>query len=297
MNILRITVDPEVLATGAFGTGAVVRVESSATGGGAGFAELGTVAIVAAQMEVTYYHATGTSTTWYRTRYSKASPVAPGDWSEYGPEFQSEGTVAYATVSDFTSTFESEPASGRLERIAECLEEASSLLEGAIGWDFYRHPTTSTEIRYFDGPRDDYRLCVHEGIVSVSELAVRSSAATSTWTVVAAGDYFLDPRVLLPGESYTHLTLTRAGAQSFYWPGIATIRVTGVFGYSVVPTRVKRATVALAREIYRADSTFAGSTFGSADLGGGAAPAFGMWPRTAYDCVKFYKSRDFCYAG
>jgi len=290
MNILRITVDPEVLATGAFGTGALARVESSATGGGVGFSELGTVAVVAGAMAATYYHSAGTTTTWYRTRYSNSTDTLR---SEYGAEFQSEGVVAYATVSDFTSTFEVAPASARLERIAETLEEASSLLDGAIGFDFYRHPVTSTEARIFDGPRGGYRLCVHAGIVSVTTLEVRGTAADTTWTTVAPADYFLEPRTLLQGDSYTHLTLTRVGAQPAFWYGTATVRVTGVFGHATVPTRVKRATVALARQIYRADATVPGGMAGPDEWGGGAQPR--GWPDETYRCIAFYRGRDFCW--
>lgn len=294
---LRINVDPSVLDTW-LGAGALVSIERSATGGGGGlpapaggFSVIWTAPIVANQMVVTYYDTTGTAASWYRTQYTDSLGAHP---SEYSPEFQPDIVSAYASVADFTSTMESAPPGARVTRIEEVLEEASRLIEGAIGWDFYRHPATGvSEVRLYDGPRNGHRLCVHEGIVSLATVAVRDSAATATWTSVAAADYFTEPRVLLPDESYTHLALTGVGTQSFFWPGIATVQLTGVFGYQVIPTRIRRATVALARQIYRADATTPGGMAGEAELSMGMLPR--GWPDDTWRAIRYYRDRDMCW--
>lgn len=87
MNVVTIYVaNPEqLLATAGFGAGALIRVESSATGGGAGYAEIGTVAIVTGTNVYAYEDQAATTGTWYRTRYSNAGNT---NRSDYSPEFQ-----------------------------------------------------------------------------------------------------------------------------------------------------------------------------------------------------------------
>jgi len=208
----------------------------------------------------------------------------------------SSSTVAYATAADFADTFESPPAAARAGRIAAVLAEASALIDAELGFDHYRHPVgAGTEARIFDGPRTRRRLCVHAGIVSVTTVEVRYVASDTTWTTLAATDWYLEPRVLGPDESYQHLCLTGSGTwPAFPW-GVATIRITGVFGYAAVPTMVRRATVALARQIYRADATTPGGMVGDSELSMGAMPR--GWPDDTWRLVRYVRARDFCYAG
>jgi hypothetical protein len=67
--VIRIDVwlpDPAgALATGAFGAGALIRIERSATVGGV-YAEVATLPLVATTLAYTYWDPTGDDTTWYR---------------------------------------------------------------------------------------------------------------------------------------------------------------------------------------------------------------------------------------
>lgn len=287
---LRINVDPEMLETTKYGAGAVVRIERSSSLGGS-YAEIGTAPLVANQLIVEYDDATGTTSSWYRTRYSDSGNTKQSD---YSPEFQPATEIAYATVEDFTDTFEVSPSSGRVRRIESVLAEASSLLVAAIGWDFYRHPASAgTEQRTLDVSRASRRLCVHGGVVSLTTVEVRGGP-TDSWTTLSESDWYLDPRSVSIGESAGHVALTGATGWTTWPAGVATVRLTGVFGYATVPIDVRRATVALARQMYRADSTTAGGAYGPDELAGGIAPGSGVWPRDTYDVVNRYRHLYWC---
>jgi len=60
----------ELLLAGFLGAGAKIHLERSATGGGLGFSEITTISIVTATYSYTYYDSGGSSTSWYRSRYT-----------------------------------------------------------------------------------------------------------------------------------------------------------------------------------------------------------------------------------
>lgn len=97
-NVLKIGVPnpDELLAAGAYGAGALIRVERSPTGG-SGYAEIGTTTIVVATTSYAYDDSSGVDGSWYRTRYSNAGNTLQ---SSYSAEFQASSTVPmYAMLS------------------------------------------------------------------------------------------------------------------------------------------------------------------------------------------------------
>ena len=60
--------------------------------------------------------------------------------------------TAYATLADFLSTYEVAPPAGRNTRIHAALDEASTMLDGAIGWDFNSHPVAGPRCISSTGP-------------------------------------------------------------------------------------------------------------------------------------------------
>jgi hypothetical protein len=83
LNLLRIDVpEPaELLATGGFGAGALIRVESATAAAGP-WTEIGTTALSATVTSYLYCDATGTDGTWYRWRISNAAGILDGDYSD-----------------------------------------------------------------------------------------------------------------------------------------------------------------------------------------------------------------------
>ncbi len=90
-NILTLTASnpDQLLNAGAYGVGAVIRVQSGALAAGP-FTDEGTVPIVAGTTSYTYYDTNGTSSTWYRIRYENAGGTTVSDWSTV---FQSQTSL------------------------------------------------------------------------------------------------------------------------------------------------------------------------------------------------------------
>ena len=247
MNILRINVDPEVLATNAYGAGALVRVERSATGGGAGFAELGTVAVVAGQTQVTYYHQTGATSDWYRTRYSDSGN---GLQSAYGSEFQAGGPQPYATFGDVKARL------GLVDTNDDVLLEsivgqANSALEAMLG----RRVGPDNGATYVFNGDGQRRLRVTRGIRAVTSMTVALWTG-ATPVSVPAGDIFLEPASgdRAPGEpaDWIFLSPVPTGGVYTFGYGLNTVSVTGDFGFASIPPALSDVAVNMAVTRWRA---------------------------------------------
>ncbi len=92
LQILRLSVSnpDELLGSGVLGAGAKIRVERSATGGGVGFTEIATTNLVTITYAYTVYDATGSTTSWYRARYSNAGGTV---FTDYSAEFRAAETT------------------------------------------------------------------------------------------------------------------------------------------------------------------------------------------------------------
>ena len=94
---------PDDALTG-YGAGAILRVQSSATETGT-FANLTTVAVVAATYQYETWDAAGDKTTWYRWRIENAAATETGDWSAafqgWDPAVAARNAGSYATLDDW----------------------------------------------------------------------------------------------------------------------------------------------------------------------------------------------------
>ena len=256
MNILRINVDPEVLQTNAYGAGALVRVERSATGGGAGYAELGTVAIVAGQMAVTYYHQTGASTDWYRTRYSNSVNTLQ---SEYGGEFQAGGPQPYTTFNavkarlGITDTTDDALLETYVNQVNDWLEER---LGRPVGPD-----NGATYI--FDG-NGTRRLHVPRGVRAVTSLTVAPATGQTPVTVPAA-DIKLVPaageRLPRHPADWIYLSDIPTGGVYYFAPGFGTVTVVGDFGFAAIPDALTDVATTCVVSKYRARGAGGGDNY------------------------------------
>src|SRR5574343_513134 len=205
-------------------------------------------------------------------------------------EFEVRGSLldatraVYATVADFRATWDVAPSTTNDARIEAALAEASGMIDMAVGRGFGRYPATGTEQRTLD-PRGGARLCVHDGIVSLTTVEYRTSAGDA-WTTLASG-WALRPASPLPGEPSDHVILDGSGAITEWPKGTALVRITGVFGWAAVPARIRSATATLAHELYRAQGTNVGGIRGPDALSAGAMPR-GL-PESVYRLVDHYR--------
>lgn len=275
--------DPDdLLNTGEYGAGAVIRLQTSATEAGVyadvtGTGSTPTIALVAGTTSYTGRDPNGTSTSWYRTRYENSGATRVSDWTT---SFLAGALTAYATLEDLLElTPEATTLSDNL--LTDLLVRASAHIDARCGRDFYRHPqVTGTEIRYFDGDGTDV-LRVRERIVSISTLETGDG---TTFSTVTAGTYYLLPYNLAPGESYAAIY-----SETAFPEGRRTVRITGAFGFSEVPEIIRSGTLALARLMLGTVLTASGSAMGGAEYGPVPVPA--LLPLDTYRAIEWGKVR------
>lgn len=290
----------ELLATQAYGAGALLRWESGALQAGP-FVEGGTVALVSGTSLYDVWDAAGVVGTWYRTRISNSGGTT---FSAYSAPFQGGISTTAATLDDFLAGFEGPaPVAARYGRILDCLAQAHDTMLAEIGFDFTRHPAISgDEQRLFDGRIGGHdggryswvggedRIHIHLGIVSVTLIEARWTLV-GPWVAMDPADWYLDPATPEIGESYDHIVLSQFGKWPVVPPGQRTIRVTGAFGYATPPVRIKAGELALARQLYRADSTMPGGQAGPDEWSSGSSVMPRGWPDATYRAIAWYRSK------
>ena len=149
---LTLTVDdPDaVLNAGEYGSGALLRLQWSATQAGtyvdvSGTGSTPSVPVVSGQRSYPAYDPAGTTTTWYRTRFENAGGTRLSAWS---PAFRVGGpSGAYASAALFRAFIRDQApaataADGDLELVA--LEAAARAIDRECGRDFTLATGTAT---------------------------------------------------------------------------------------------------------------------------------------------------------
>jgi hypothetical protein len=96
-TVAAIAQDPDdLLASDAFGAGAKVRFETSADQ--VSWSEFTSVVIVSGTTRYEVHHLAGSRLSYYRTRYSKASPAVAQDYSDYSPTFQAGQAAGWTSL-------------------------------------------------------------------------------------------------------------------------------------------------------------------------------------------------------
>jgi hypothetical protein len=295
MPILKITVEnaDELLNSAMLGTGALGRVERSATGGGAGFSEVTTFAIVAGTRIYTVYDLSGTTSSWYRVRFSKADGTSPTD---YGPEFQAGGEEGGLLCSlydvkqrlGFAYTDSSED-----ENILEYIRQASAFIEGETERWFAPRPSSGTATYLLSPTVTGRRVEVPKGIRSVTAIGYATTDQPDTggtYTTITASEAVLTPSTIerTPGWPATGIQLLSTSAGSFY-AGLNTVTVTGSFGWEAVPADVGAAAADLAVILHRgrADGGIGGSVIVNVD----GSRTYDRLPTSVYRVLMHYRRR------
>lgn len=281
MNILRLTVpDPdELLAAGAYGAGALIRVQSGPTSGGA-WANLTTALLVSGTYEYTAYDPAGTDTTWYQSRYENTGGTILSDWSA---PFQASGASGYAQLGDakrrlgIAGTDTSDD-----DILVDFINQASSYIESKTGRQFYLDPPDGTTKTYlFDcwdpagndgGPgggmivNGGKCLLVPRGIVSLTTLQV-ATFTNGPLATIPTTDWFLRPTAqeTEPGFPFTEVWISNIPATAdttpMFYPGFNTAALTGVFGWATVPYRITDVCLNLVVGKYRGMGAGGGDEF------------------------------------
>lgn len=265
----------DVLGASPYGAGALIRLERASSEAGA-YSEIATIAVLAETYLYEHWDAGGDATSWYRWRLSNSANTETGDYSApltgEDPAVAARQAGSYATLDDLLLAVGHVPQAGsrELARMQRALVDATDKLIDEIGFDFFRHPATGTEVRLVDGTGDG-RLHVHEGIVSLSAVRIKESASAS-FVAVNSADYLLSPAVPRSGWPYDHVDFTGVGTYGI-WPRVKRgVELTGVFGWPRVPRAVINANIAWARQDLAADPSFPGGIVGPEELGSPSGP-------------------------
>jgi len=237
----------ELLNTSYLGAGALGRVERSATGGGAGFAEISTFALVAGTRVYTVYDLAGAVSSFYRIRFTKSDGTAP---SAYGDEFQAGDETAGLLCSLYdvsqrmsgTATLSDNDREILLDIIRGVLSEMEDFTQSWLA----PRPTApaSTATYRFDVERTTRRLWLvrgnrHVGIRSLTaiNLAVTSQPETGgTFTAGTLADVFLRPKPTADTQAWRlELSDIPTGGFSYFYAGYNTVETTGSYGPAAVP--------------------------------------------------------------
>lgn len=252
-NQLKLTAEnpDELLNTGAYDAGALIQVQAGTASTQPGdFADLTgtgstpTIAIVAGTRIYTAYDPTGTSSTWYRTRYKNAAATRVSDWSD---SFQAapEGTGLICSLYDVKQAL-GETGTANDEDILENIRQVTASIQHYTGRQFVRSPGSGTETWTEDVGGDGLdvlgyqrTLLYPKGLASLTtlEVATTSQPVTSgTYTTVTSTDWFLRPTATSRSYGWpaTRIVISDVSG-SYFARGYNTVRLTGARGWDTVP--------------------------------------------------------------
>lgn len=242
MSILKIPVEnPDELLNSSFlGAGALGRWERSATGGGAGFSEIGTFALVAGTRLYTIYDPNGAVGSWYRVRYSKSDGSAP---TAYSDEWQSSPDDTAGLICSLDDVKQELSATtvdaSRDELLLEKIRQVGSEIMLYTGRRFTRNPASGTAEYLFDVDCYGNELLIGQGIATATKLEIATASQPETggtYTEVPTTAWWLRPVMAERdfGWPATRIAISNLSGARF-WPGYNTVRVTMALGWDKVP--------------------------------------------------------------
>lgn len=267
-NVLRIRVEnsSDLLNTGAYGAGAIIRVQSSTTQTGT-FANVTTAALVSGTASYTAYDASGTSTTWYRLRYESSNAATLSDWAD---PFEAV-PATYASLEDAKQRLNI-PSTDTTddENLLQFCVNVTAFIENYTHRQFLPDAPDGTSTTYtfdgYDAVESGRCLLIPTGIRSISLLEVATTTG-GTFQTMTSGDYFIRPTVQErdPGWPGTEVWITDIPTAGdpvpFFPPGFANVRITGTFGWAACPSEIEDVALTLVVSKWRSRSAAGGDTF------------------------------------
>jgi len=249
-TIVKVTCDQpdEILNTGAYGAGAIIRLQTAATEAGAfadvtGTGSTPTLAIVAGTRVYTGYDPNGLVSSWYRSRYENVGATRLSDWTtafQVGDE--GGGLCSLYDVKQRTGRTASTDTKDD-EQIIEFIVQVSSDIMGYTERRFARTPSSGTTTFLFDVECASRELRIPQGIASATTLEVATQSqpeSAGTYSTVTAAEWFLRPVTAerTYGWPATRIVISDLSSSSFY-PGYNTVRVTMALGWAQVPGDIR----------------------------------------------------------
>jgi hypothetical protein len=292
MNVIRLYCpNPEELLNASYlGAGTLLHVESSATQVG-GYAELGTVALVAGTYYYAYYHTAGTPGLWYQTRYSNAGGST---FTAYSTAWQDGGPTTLSRLERLRRLVNPDVVPGSAADLANdgqlllIAQQVTDLIHTMIERYFLPIPMDSgTATMTFDGqwgnqkaygqgwggqgsPNRPDRLFIAAGVRSITSLKLRLGGTGSAQVTVPAANYVIRPTLQErdPGQPGQWIELVYPQGYTFMLMGSDVIEVVGTFGYASVPPLIEAISDRTCLRAWRARSSGLGESIGGPETGG-----------------------------
>lgn len=264
----------QLLNAGAYGTGAIIRLQWSATSGGTyvdvtGTGSTPTIAIVTDVRSYTGYDLNGTAgTTWYRIRFENAAGTVVSAWSAVFQVGLTGGLHPdYATLDDLRAYLRiTEVADVEADLpLALAINAASRAVDRATDRQFGVLSTAAA--RYYRPVWSEVHgkwLAHIDDLMSISGISVKADTNDDAVYETTITDYRLWPLNAASDEQPWREIVFGSGASLGTQEG--SIEITALWGWSAVPATVKNATLIQASRFYkRRDSPF--GIAGSPELG------------------------------
>ncbi len=316
--------DPaSVLAAGAFGAGALIRIESATDPVAGPWTEVHTLAVVATQVQYQWWDAAGDGTTWYQWRVSDSGNTVD---SPYSAPFHGTNPaafappLAYAGLDDVLATFESTITDPKkLQRMAGLLTTATNQVIEACGHrDYFRHPASGVTTWVVDGDGSD-TLHIHEGLVRLdllelsfnggltyvpvgglpgslsvpSDYVLRGDSPYVSEPIIGEDTYAsgIPPSTEATVEPYFHVRFTGFGKYVTFVPTVRAARLTGVRGWPAIPAALVEATAQRVRQLEFGSAGYSGGAAGGEDQYGRVSSTDRFWPQSMYNFLQAEHSR------
>lgn len=240
--------DPdEILNAGAYGAGAVLRLQSSATEAGA-FADVSgtgstpSTTVITGTRLYTGYDPLGTVSTWYRVRVENAGATRLGDWcAAFQVAGESDGLICslYDVAQRMTGTI----SANNRELLLEFIRDATIDIEGYCSRWFVPRPLSGTATLVLTPTTTGRTLRIPKGIRSVTAIGYAASDQPDTggtYTTITATDASLRPASIDRDPDFPVATAVQLldSSSGLFYPVLNGVTITGGFGCAAPPAHI-----------------------------------------------------------
>ena len=266
-TLVRVTVEnaDELLLSGMYGAGAVVRIHASADN--VTFASVGTIPLVSGTRVYTLADPAGTTTRWYRSRYENALGTATSEWSDAWQTGGEDGGLI-CSIYDVKQRLGIAAAdTADDENLLEYIRAATVDIETATGRDFTGARSDVTfRVDTAHGPV----LWLPQGIQSVTTFKVAYTSQPDTggtYETLATTAYVLRPSAASRDPGWPATAIRRIDG-GIFWDAANGAEITGRPGFAEVPANIARIGANAVVRAWRAKSS-GGADYAMAGPDGG----------------------------
>lgn len=249
-NVVQTTVEnpDELLNAGAYGAGALIRLQTSPTQTGAyadvtGVGATPTLTIITGVRSYTGYDPTGAAASWYRTRVENVGATRVSDWStsfQVGPEGAGLICSLYDVKQELGSTSTADD-----ETLLEKIRQIGAEIMNITGRRFVRMPASGTTTFLFDVRHPSWvrSLPVPQGIAEASLLEVAVSSQPEiggVYSTVPTAEWWLRPVIAERTYGWPPTSIAISDLSGSYFAiGSNTVRVTMGLGWPAIPPDIQ----------------------------------------------------------